>query len=63
MKRIREAITSMLRTAFTGSTLLEVEWHPGNPKLGGLLRVPGYLPERERSLWWRLNETVRSTWA
>lgn len=56
-------IRRWLRTAFTGSTLLEVEWWPGNPKRGGLVRVPGQLPERERSLWWRLKQTVRSTWA
>lgn len=56
-------IRSSLRTAFTGSTLLEVEWWPGQPKRGGLVRVPGHLPDRERSLWWRIGQTIRSSLA
>lgn len=59
MKRLR----AWPQNAFTGSTLLEAEWWPGQPKRGGLVRVPGHLPERERSIWWRIVQTARSSWA
>ena len=55
------SLRAWLRTAFTGSTLLEAEWRPGQPALGGLLRVPGHLPAREWSIWWRLAQTIRSS--
>ena len=61
MRILARSLRAWLRDAFTGSTLLEAEWWPGNPKRGGLLRIPGHYPERERSFWWRLAQTVRNS--
>lgn len=61
MTRIGVRLRAWLQNAWTGSTLIEAEWRPGQPSRGGLLRVPGHLPERERSIWWRLVQTIRSS--
>ena len=63
MMQLRARFRDWLKDAFTGSTLLEAEWWPGNPRRGGLLRVPGELPDREQSIWWRIRQTVRNSLA
>ena len=63
MKALVRRLRAKWQSAFTGSTLLEAEWWPGNPKRGGLLRIPGHYPERERSIWWRIRQTVRNSLA
>lgn len=63
MDSLLTRLRARLQLAFTGSTLLEAEWWPGNPKRGGILRIPGHWPERERSFWWRMWQTVRSSWS
>jgi hypothetical protein len=42
--------------AFTGSTLAVIDKDTGE-----VYRVPGFLPERERSFWWRLRQTIRAS--
>ena len=63
MKSLARHLRAWVQNVFTGSTLLEAEWWPGKPTRGGLLRIPGHYPERERSLLWRFVQTIRSSLA
>lgn len=51
-------LRARLQTAWTGSTIAEVDTDTGE-----LVRVPGRHPARERSWWWRAWQTVLSSWA
>lgn len=63
MKDLIAWLRAKWQNAFTGSTVLEGEWWPGQPARGGLLRIPGQMPKREQSFFWRLWQTIRGTWA
>jgi len=39
------------RTAWTGSTLAEIDTDTGE-----LVTVPGHFPAQQRSFWWRLRQ-------
>lgn len=60
IKRLFKYLRDKVALAFTGSTLFEVEWYPGNPQKGGLYRVPGHIPNKERYLLYRIWRTIIS---
>ena len=54
---LRANILARLQTAWTGSTIAEIDTDTGE-----LICVPGQYPAQERSWWWRLNRTICNTW-
>ncbi len=56
--KLRANIRARLQTAWTGSTIAEIDTDTGE-----LACVPGQYPAQQRSWWWRMWQTVRSSWA